>query len=102
MSACSHSCKLPWHAPCTDWGCLAAADTLNISLAPDVENNASDTTFTFTLLNDKTKQLIEIGRIRTTNPSGTHGIPKDQMSCDQMAVGGGSFQEYYDGTVMIP
>ena len=28
-----------------------------------------------------------------TNPSGTHGIPAGRYVCDQMPVGGGSFQE---------
>ena len=76
---------------------LGVAYTLNISLDASVENNSSDTTFKFTLLNENTSQLIEVGRIRTTNPSGTHGIPADKYACNRMMVGGGSFQEYYDG-----
>jgi hypothetical protein len=70
---------------------------LNISLDADVQNNASAATFAFTVQNTKTKDLIEVGKILTTNPSGTHGIPAGKYACDQMPVGGGSFQEYYDG-----
>ena len=43
-----------------------------------VSNNESAATFKFTIENTKSKRLIEVGRIRTTNPSGTHGIPADK------------------------
>lgn len=75
---------------------LGVAYTLNISLDAAVENNASASTFKFTIINENTSQRIEVGRIQTTNPSGTHGIPADKYTCNQMIVGGGSFQEYYD------
>ena len=60
-------------------------------------NNASAATFAFTIRNEHSKQVIDVGKILTTNPSGTHGIPADKYVCNQMPVGGGSFQEYYDG-----
>ena len=71
--------------------------TLNVSLDPTVPNNASAATFAFTITNEKSKTIIDVGKILTTNPSGTHGIPADKYVCNQMPVGGGSFQEYYDG-----
>ena len=49
--------------------------TLNISLDSTVPNNASAATFAFTIHNEKTDEHIEVGKILTTNPSGTHGIP---------------------------
>ena len=67
--------------------------TLNISLDSTVPNNASAATFAFTIHNEKTDEHIEVGKILTTNPSGTHGIPAGKYVCDQMPVGGGSFQE---------
>lgn len=79
-----------------DWE-IGTPYTLNVSYDPAVINNASDSTFLFTILNEKSKELIEIGRIRTTNPSGTHGIPKGKYACNEIPVGGGSFQEFYDG-----
>ena len=79
-------------------GCCACREigtpyTLNISLDSTVPNNASAATFAFTIHNEKTDQHIEVGKILTTNPSGTHGIPAGRYVCDQMPVGGGSFQE---------
>jgi hypothetical protein len=68
---------------------------LNVSMDPTVPNNESAATFSFTVENTKSKQIIEIGKILTTNPSGTLGIPAGKYRCDQMPVGGGSFQEYY-------
>ena len=57
---------------------------LNVSMDPTVENNRSAATFKFTIENTKSKQLIEVGKIQTTNPSGTHGIPADKYRCDQV------------------
>ena len=44
--------------------------TLNVSLDPTVPNNASAATFAFTITNEKSKQIIDVGKILTTNPSG--------------------------------
>ena len=79
-----------------DWD-IGTPYTLNVSYDPSVANNASDATFLFTVFNEVSKELIEVGRIRTTNPSGTHGIPKGKYACNEIPVGGGSFQEFYDG-----
>ena len=52
--------------------------TLNVSLDPTVPNNATAATFAFTITNEKSKTIIDVGKILTTNPSGTHGIPADK------------------------
>jgi hypothetical protein len=62
--------------------------TLNISLR---SKNASGATFGSTITNLKTKETIEIGQIYTTSPD------MSKQDCSTMPVGGGSFQEYYDG-----
>jgi len=105
---------------------MGTAYTLNISLDPSVENNASDATFRFTVLNERSQELIEVGRIRTTSPPGTpeeYTVPEavhrrgfhlqeehdgenftswakvvgPRFRCNTMVVGGGSFQEFFDG-----
>jgi len=62
--------------------------TLNISLR---SKNSSGATFGSTITNMKTKEMIEVGQIYTTSPDMT------KQDCSTMPVGGGSFQEYYDG-----
>lgn len=79
-----------------DWE-IGTPYTLNVTYDPTVVSNESDATFLFTIFNEKSKDTIEVGRIRTTNPSGTNGIPKGKFRCNEMPVGGGSFQEFYDG-----
>ena len=39
----------------------------------------------------KTKEMIEVGQIYTTSPD------MSKQDCSRLPVGGGSFQEYYDG-----
>ena len=67
--------------------------TLNISL---LEGNVSAALFGATITNGRTKEVIEIGKILTTNPGPDNDNPQG-YACDRMLVGGGSFQEYYDG-----
>ena len=67
--------------------------TLNVSYDPSVPNNASVSTYLFTILNENSKEMIEVGRIRTS----TEGTPKGKYACNAIPVGGGSFQEFYDG-----
>ena len=62
--------------------------TLNISLT---SKNSSGATFRSTITNMKTKELIEVGQIYTTSPD------MSKQDCSTMPMGGGSFQEYYDG-----
>ena len=95
---CSRLSLIVWKERTSNcWGVLrreiGTPYTLNISLDSTVPNNASAATFAFTIHNEKTDQHIEVGKILTTNPSGTHGIPAGRYVCDQMPVGGGSFQE---------
>ncbi len=62
--------------------------SLNISLR---QKNASGATFGSTITNLKTAQMIEVGQIYTSSPD------MAKQDCSTMPVGGGSFQEYYDG-----
>ena len=48
-------------------------------------------TFGSTITNMKTKEMIEVGQIYTTSPD------MSKQDCSRLPVGGGSFQEYYDG-----
>ena len=63
---------------------------MNISLHT---KNSSGATFRSTMTNMKTKEIIEVGQIYTTSPP----AGKYYKDCSTMPVGGGSFQEYYDG-----
>ena len=63
---------------------------MNISLHT---KNSSGATFRSTMTNMKTKEVIEVGQIYTTSPP----AGKYYKDCSTMPVGGGSFQEYYDG-----
>jgi hypothetical protein len=67
--------------------------TLNISL---LEGNTTGALFGFTITNEKSKQQIELGKIYTANPGPDKDSPQG-YDCNRMFVGGGSFQEYYDG-----
>jgi len=72
---------------------LGTPYTLNISL---LDGNASGALFGATITNEKTLELIEVGQIYTKNPGPDKSKPQG-YDCNRMIVGGGSFQEYYDG-----
>ena len=69
---------------------IGTAFVMNISLHT---KNSSGATFRSTLTNMRTKEMIEVGQIYTTSPP----AGKYYKDCSTMPVGGGSFQEYYDG-----
>eukprot|EP01047_Picozoa_sp_COSAG01_P034217 COSAG01_NODE_2560_length_7453_cov_14.661817_5_plen_261_part_00 len=69
---------------------LGTRYTLNISL---LEGNSSAALFGATITNEKTAELIEVGKILTTNPGPTSTDPQG-FDCARMRVGGGSFEEY--------
>ena len=69
---------------------IGTAFVMNISLTT---KNSSGATFRSTMTNMRTKEVIEVGQIYTTSPP----AGKYYKDCSTMPVGGGSFQEYYDG-----
>eukprot|EP01050_Picozoa_sp_SAG11_P007791 SAG11_NODE_660_length_7893_cov_4.055042_6_plen_202_part_00 len=72
---------------------LSTPYTLNISL---LDGNSSGALFGAKITNEKTQQKIDVGQIYSTNPGPDKTKPKG-YDCSRMFVGGGSFQEYYDG-----
>lgn len=72
---------------------LGTPYTLNISL---LDGNSSGALFGAEITNEKTQQKIDVGKIYSVNP-GTSKTKPEGYDCSRMLVGGGSFQEYYDG-----
>ena len=72
---------------------LGTPYTLNISL---LDGNSSGALFGAKITNEKTQQKIDVGKIYSSNP-GPDKTKPEGYDCSRMFVGGGSFQEYYDG-----